>query len=144
MAFDRLACLIAIALLSTGTAQSQEANSFELELNKATDTETNDGPACSIVFRATNSSTTGLESVSHVVSIEDANREFKRSLLLDFGAFDEKDTRYLQFLVPQTTCADISGIVVDKVESCIESGTKATMDHCKKNLSSRTAIRFYD
>ena len=135
-------CAAAIALAAGGVlAQEDDAGasgSIALELNNATDVET----GCRLTYVATNDTGTELDAMSYEVAVFDGAGVVTRLLILEFGTLPAGKTKVVQFDLTQTTCGDISRVLVNTVAEC--SAAEGADPDCLSALvtSSRQDIDF--
>ena len=134
------AALAALSLsLSTATAQ-ETSPQLLLELNNAAPT---DAGGCRLTYVATNQSETALSDAAYRVGVFDSGGVVRAILVLGFGALPSGKTRIVLFDLAGQGCTDISRIVVDSPDVCLQEDGSAS-DFCMSGLAtaSRTDIQF--
>jgi len=125
-------------VLATAAVVSAQTGNFVLELNNAADVE----GSCRLTYVATNNTGVALTKTSYEVAIFDSESRVSNLLVLEFGQLPIAKTKVVQFDLKDTSCSDISRIVVNNLAEC-ESADGA-QDFCLSALitSSRTEIEF--
>ena len=124
---------VAVALAPLSDALAQTGN-FELELNTAADV----GDVCRLTFVATNTTGIELTETSYEVAAFNAEQVVSALLVLEFGALPLNKTRVVQFDLPQTKCASLSRILVNRQDAC--RSADGEHDICLKSLSASSRI----
>ena len=132
------ACVTGLTV--TPVFAQNEATTFLLELNSASDTAAGD---CRLTYVATNQTEVGLDQAAYEVAVFDGAGIVTRILVLAFGALPEGKTRVVQFDIAGQSCENTSRIVVNDVAECVPSadgdaGTCLTA----LNTSTRAPIQF--
>ena len=137
--------LFALILCASVPVQgfAQDDARFELELN---DAQAGASGGCRLVYVARNASQIALDQAEYEVAVFNADNVVTKLLILKFGDFAPDDTKVAQFEIGDLACDAISSIVVNRMVSCTETGTNASVPLCKAGLTTRSlsTIRFYD
>jgi hypothetical protein len=135
------AALACATLAAPVAAQTADEGAFSLDLNSAAQTEAG---SCRLTYVAVNGTKTPLSQTDFEVAVFDAEGVVSRFLVMKFGALVAGKTKVLQFDFDQTSCEQISRIVVNNAPACTLAETGEQSDICLKGLktSSRTAIQF--
>lgn len=140
MLFKRLfVTALAATFAVTTPLFAQEAATFSLELNGATETESG---SCRLTYVAANRTGNTLDRTAYEVAVFDSQGAVTRLLVLEFGALVEGKTKILQFDLSGTPCGAISRIVVNDAAACTVAGAEAPICMQSLTASSRTAIQF--
>ncbi len=135
-----LALSALIAFGAPGAALAQEGGgSFTLELNNATTVEA----GCRVTYVATNSLGTDLEEMTLELAVFDGEGTVTDTrILLDFGAISAGKTKAIAFDLAETTCEDISRLLINDVAEC--TADDGSQPDCLEALrtSSRAGIEF--
>jgi len=134
-----LSALTAIAAPGAALAQDGGGGGFTLELNNATTVEAN----CRVTYVATNGLGTDLEEMTLELAVFDGEGTVTDTrILLDFGAMAAGKTKAIAFDLAETTCEDISRLLVNDVAEC--TAADGSEPDCLEALrtSSRAGIDF--
>lgn len=115
--FGILAWAGAISFTSPAAAQIQEEDigaSISVELNTVTQTEA----GCSLAFLAINGQEISISRVVYEMAIFDAEGQFAKLALFDFGALPAARPRVRQFVVDGVSCDRISRVLINGASTC--------------------------
>lgn len=134
------AALIAAALsLSPVTVMAQDTDvadpGLSIELNAATPQDT----GCKLSFLVQNTHSAGIASAVFETVIFDAAGQVNRLTLFDFGALPASRPRVRQFVIPGSTCDDISQILFNGAQTC--DGSDLPDNACSANLTLATRTK---
>lgn len=125
------------AALSLGTTVSaQDPSSLTVELNKFEDI---DGGGCRAFFLFKNDTGKAFEGFEMSLAILDGNGVIDRLLAIDASPLPVARTTLKLFEIPETTCADISEVLLHDVTSCQPQNEAATDCFPFLALSSKTS-----
>ena len=124
-------------------AQAQPQPSLALDLNALEQV----GPACRLVFVATNKTGATIDELSLETVLFNASGTVDRFALFDFQSLPLGKTRVRQFDLPDVQCSDIGRVLINGAASCTGQspngqtlkGTEC-MDHLELKSSSQTEI----
>lgn len=139
---QRLFCgMVAISAFSASGAMAQDAavpapSGLALELNTANDV---DG-GCRLAFVAYNGTPTALDAVSYEVVVFDAGQRISQFVILEFGALPQQKTKIVRFDISNSTCADISRLVINSASRCEAGGAALPLCLDATKPTSRTSI----
>ncbi|MEX3314513.1 hypothetical protein [Sulfitobacter sp. PS-8MA] len=147
MSHSRLAALVALPVLLAHAAVAEtkvetrvEAApapaGLQVELNAAETSEAN----CKLTFLITNRLETALDKAVYETVLFDQNGTVDRLTLFDFGALPVGRPRVRQFVVPQTSCENLSRILFNGAQTCTGEGVDAGTCESDLGLTSRTEI----
>ncbi len=136
--------LSAMTAAAPGLAPAQQAESengggLTLELNTTATVE----QSCRVTYVATNNLGTDLETMTLEMAVFDAEGTVTDTrILLDFGTMMAGKTKAIAFDLAETTCEDISRLLVNDVPEC--TATDGSEPDCLAALetSSRAEIDF--
>lgn len=129
-----------LALWPVNAAVGQEMVApFTLELNNAQ----TQAQACRLTYVATNRTQTDLSRGAYELAIFDLQGVVTQLIVVEFEALVAGKTNVLQFDLPETSCEDMSRIVVNGAPACLDKADMPT-DICMNGLetASRTAVQF--
>ena len=109
-----LSAALAGATLVAAPAVAQDGGAFRLELNNTSAVET----GCRLTYVATNAMGMDLSEASYEVAVFDGAGLVQRLLILQFGALTDGRTKVVQFDLADTSCDDISRLLVNSVSEC--------------------------
>lgn len=134
-----LTLVLGLAVAVTAAhAEAQDKPSLSLDLNALEQV----GPACRLVFVATNRTGAAIDELSLETVLFDAAGTVDRFALFDFQALPASKTRVRQFDLPDIRCGDIGRVLINGAASCKGQALKGTecMDHLELKSSSGTEI----
>jgi len=132
--------LVAGLAIATTAAQAdqQDRPALSLDLNALEQV----GPACRLVFVATNKTGVEINEMSLETVLFNSAGTVDRFALFDFQALPRGKTRVRQFDLPDSSCGDIGRVLINGVASC--KGETLTGNECMDRLelksSSKTEI----
>jgi len=139
LALSALAAAAPGAALAQQEAQPPGGGSFTLELNNAATVEAN----CRVTYVATNGMGTDLDSMTLEMAVFDAAGTVTDTrILLDFGAMAAGKTKAIAFDLAETTCEDISRLLVNDVAECTAADGSEPDCLAALETSSRAEIDF--
>lgn len=131
---------LTLALVSQAVAAEETASSqgLSLELNRL---EQN-GSACRATLVARNGFEANLDETAFELVMFDKAGLISLMTVFDFGALPAGKTRVQRFDLPQTSCPDLTRILVNGVSRC--TGTGIDISRCETNFSTnnRAGIEF--
>ena len=126
------------ALVAAPVLAQETAGRFSLELNNAQSVET----GCRLTYVATNNTGTELSAVSYEVAVFDGAGQVNRLLILEFGRLQNDKRKDVQFDLADTSCDNISLLLVNNVSECAAAEGSAPDCLGALQTSSRAAIEF--
>lgn len=133
-----LALTSALVLPALGSEGSQSKTGLSLELNRL---EQN-GASCRATLVVRNGFETNLDETAFELVMFDKAGLISLMTVFDFGALPAGKTRVQRFDLPQTSCPDLTRILINGVSRC--AGTGIDVSRCEMNLSTnnRAGIEF--
>lgn len=131
----RAAAMILVAQ-SVAAQESDIVGRLSIELNAA-ETVTD---ACKLSFLITNGMEVAIDKVVFETVLFDSDGQVERLTLFDFGTLPPARPRVRQFVIPQTTCAQLGRVLFNSASTCEGAGLEPSL--CESGLlpSSRTSI----
>jgi hypothetical protein len=124
-------------------SQAQVQPSLSIDLNALEQV----GPACRLVFVATNKTGAAIDELSLETVLFNTGGTVDRFALFDFQSLPHGKTRVRQFDLPDISCADIGRVLINGSASCkgkLLNGQSLKgpecMDHLELKSSSKTEI----
>jgi len=134
-----LTLVAGLAIAATAAqADQQDRPALSLDLNALEQV----GPACRLVFVATNKTGVEISEMSLETVLFNRAGTVERFALFDFQALPQGKTRVRQFDLPESRCGDIGRVLINGVASCKGEALKGNecMDHLELKSSSKTEI----
>lgn len=110
-----LAMAAALALSATPLLAQDAGGLLRVELNKLEDGE---GAGCRAYFLFRNQTDMTLEAFEMSLAILDPRGVIDRLLTIDAAPLDAARTTLKLFEIPETTCADVSEVIVHDIAAC--------------------------
>jgi hypothetical protein len=134
-----LTLVVGLAIAATAAqADQQDRPALSLDLNALEQV----GPACRLVFVATNNTGLPISEMSLETVLFNSAGTVDRFALFDFQALPQGKTRVRQFDLPDSRCGDIGRVLINGVVSCKGETLKGNecMDRLELKSSSKTEI----
>lgn len=126
------------ASLFAAPAAAQDGGAFRLELNNTAAVDT----GCRLTYVATNAMGLDLDEASYEVAVFDGDGRVQRLLILQFGALTDGRTKVVQFDLAETSCEDISRLLVNSVSECTAADGSSPDCLAALETTSRSDIEF--
>lgn len=135
----RLAGSIVIAACGFfAPAALAEPATLHIELNAMQKSST----GCRLTFLMKNNLQPEITDLSFEVVLFDDQSRVKRIIALKSGSLPSGKTKVKQFDIANETCAKISRILINSIETCKGEGITARICLSKLNVSTRTTTKF--
>lgn len=112
-----LSAALAFSGIAAAPALAQDGGAFRLELNNTSVVD----QGCRLTYVATNSMGLDLSEASYEVAVFDGEGLVQRLLILQFGELADGRTKVVQFDLADTSCTDVSRLLVNSVSECTAS-----------------------
>ncbi|EDQ32861.1 hypothetical protein HPDFL43_07929 [Hoeflea phototrophica DFL-43] len=124
-----LALMLAFVFQPAAAEETATSQGLSLELNRL---EQN-GAACRATLVAKNGFENNLDETAFELVMFDKAGLISLMTVFDFGALPAGKTRVQRFDLPQTSCPDLTRILINGVSRC--AGTGIDVSRCEMNLS---------
>lgn len=132
--------LVAGLAIAATAAQADQGDrpTLSLDLNALEQV----GPACRLVFVATNMTGVPISEMSLETVLFDTAGTVDRFALFDFQALPQGKTRVRQFDLPDSRCGEIGRVLINGAAACKGETLKGSecMDHLELKSTSKTEI----
>ncbi|WP_099866378.1 hypothetical protein [Pararhizobium haloflavum] len=135
------ATLLTLSILSA-SALAQDAGetdgALSLELNTLQETDT----GCLFTFVAENGLEASLEKAAYEVVLFNGEGLVERMTVLDFQDLPAERTRVRQFNLSDTSCGDVSRVLINDVSTCSGDGVEPATCMDRLSVSSQSDVEF--
>lgn len=128
-----------LACMSGGPALAQDGApvaNLNIELNKVDQVES----GCQLTLLASSTYPQGVDQVVIETVLFDSTGAVNRMTLFDFGTIPANLPRVRQFVIPTTSCEDISRILINGVHHCAAAGLDKNACAAGLTVSNRTDL----
>jgi hypothetical protein len=138
----QLAPVLALTFILVSPATAAEENQAQAGLSLELNRLEQNGAACRATLVAKNGFEASLDETAFELVMFDKAGLISLMTVFDFGALPAGKTRVQRFDLPQTSCPELTRILINGVSRC--AGTGIDVSRCEANLSTnnRAGIEF--